>query len=62
MRVKLGFSIVTHNDPDILIVDEALSVGDQNFSNKALGKIREFIAQGKPLLMSMKPLHVNWIE
>ncbi|MFT9388322.1 MAG: ABC transporter ATP-binding protein [Leuconostoc sp.] len=49
MRAKLGFSIVTHNDPDILIVDEALSVGDSNFANKALGKIKEFIAEGKTI-------------
>lgn len=49
MRAKLGFSIVTHNNPDILIVDEALSVGDSNFATKALGKIKEFIADGKTI-------------
>ncbi|CAH1850397.1 ABC transporter ATP-binding protein [Convivina praedatoris] len=49
MRAKLGFSIVTHNNPDILIIDEALSVGDSNFSKKALGKIREFIAENKTI-------------
>lgn len=42
MRVKLGFAIAIHSNPDILLVDEILSVGDLSFRNKSLRKMHEF--------------------
>lgn len=44
MYVKLGFSIAIHVDPEILLVDEVLSVGDANFQNKCIKKMREVIS------------------
>lgn len=50
MKARLGFSISVNVKPEILIVDEALSVGDEEFKNKCLNKIEELIKKGVTLL------------
>jgi lipopolysaccharide transport system ATP-binding protein len=51
MQVRLAFSIATAHRPDVLIVDEALSVGDAYFQHKSFDRIREFQRMGTTLLI-----------
>lgn len=51
MQMRLAFSVATARRPDILIVDEALSVGDANFQHKSFERIRQFRKDGTTLLI-----------
>jgi ABC-type polysaccharide/polyol phosphate transport system ATPase subunit len=50
MYVRLAFSIAVHVDPDILLVDEVLAVGDEPFQKKCMDKIREFQTEGRTIV------------
>ncbi|MDB4915244.1 MAG: ATPase [Gemmatimonadetes bacterium] len=51
MNARLGFSIAAHLEPDILIIDEVLSVGDMSFQERAFGRIRDLARSGIPVIM-----------
>ncbi len=50
MRVRLAFAVAAHLDPEILIVDEVLTVGDIDFQRKCLGKMNDVASQGRTVL------------
>lgn len=50
MTVRLGFAIAAHVDPEILLIDEVLSVGDQSFQRRSLEKIEEFRREGRTII------------
>jgi ABC-type polysaccharide/polyol phosphate transport system ATPase subunit len=51
MYVRLGFSVAVEVDPDVLLVDEVLAVGDEAFKKKCLGKMAEFQRAGKTIVV-----------
>jgi ABC-2 type transport system ATP-binding protein len=57
MSVRLGFSVVIHVDPTILLVDEILAVGDERFQLKCFDRLRAFQEQGAAILMVSHQLH-----
>jgi ABC-2 type transport system ATP-binding protein len=50
MYVRLGFAVAVHVDPEILIVDEVLAVGDEAFQRRCLGRIRDFQREGRTIV------------
>jgi ABC-2 type transport system ATP-binding protein len=50
MYVRLGFSVATNVDPEILLVDEVLAVGDETFQRKCLDRIKQFQRDGKTIV------------
>jgi ABC-type polysaccharide/polyol phosphate transport system ATPase subunit len=52
MSVRLAFSVAVASDPDVLLIDEVLGVGDEAFYAKCLDKIKSFRAAGKTILLA----------
>src|SRR3712207_329929 len=50
MYVRLAFAVAAHLEPEILIVDEVLAVGDASFQKKCLGKMGDVVRQGRTVL------------
>jgi len=57
MYMRLAFSVAVNVDPDILVIDEALAVGDGYFQKKCVDKIREFQERGKTILFCSHALY-----
>lgn len=57
MYMRLAFSVAVNVDPDILVIDEALAVGDGHFQKKCVDKIREFQQRGKTILFCSHALY-----
>jgi lipopolysaccharide transport system ATP-binding protein len=57
MYMRLAFSVAVNVNPDILVIDEALAVGDGHFQKKCIDKIRQFQEQGKTILFCSHSLY-----
>ena len=58
MKMRLAFAVAIHVNPNVLIVDEALAVGDYSFQEKCLARIEQFRTQGKTLLLVSHDMEV----
>src|SRR2546429_27776 len=58
MYMRLGFAVAIHVDPDVLLVDEVLAVGDEGFTHKCLDKFSEFHRRGKTVLIVTHSLNL----
>jgi ABC-type polysaccharide/polyol phosphate transport system ATPase subunit len=58
MYMRLGFAVAIHVDPDVLLVDEVLAVGDEGFTHKCLDKFAELRRRGKTILLVTHSLNL----
>ena len=58
MYMRLGFAVAIHVDPDVLLIDEVLAVGDESFTHKCLDKFAEFRRRGKTILLVTHSLNL----
>jgi ABC-type polysaccharide/polyol phosphate transport system ATPase subunit len=58
MYMRLGFAVAIHVDPDVLLIDEVLAVGDEAFTHKCLDKFSDFRRRGKTILLVTHSLSV----
>ena len=58
MYMRLGFAVAVHVDPDVLLIDEVLAVGDEAFSHKCLDKFGEFRRRNKTILLVTHSLNL----
>src|SRR6187402_1246185 len=58
MYMRLGFAVAIHVNPDLLLVDEVLAVGDEGFTHKCLDKFGEFKRRGKTILLVTHSLNL----
>lgn len=50
MKVRLGFAVAVHCEPEILLIDEVLAVGDLSFRNKSMNKMMSYVSEAKSLI------------
>ena len=64
MYTRLGFSVATHVDPDILLLDEVLAVGDEAFSRKCIERMNRFKKAGKTIILVSHALDLvrSWCD
>src|SRR5207247_7932467 len=56
--MRLGFAVAIHVNPDVLLVDEVLAVGDEGFTHKCLDKFSEFRRRGRTILLVTHALNL----
>jgi lipopolysaccharide transport system ATP-binding protein len=58
MKARLGFSVAAHLNPDVMLVDEVLAVGDVSFQRKCLNRIAHYVSQGGILVLVSHNMHL----